>query len=137
VSIHQHGPFIAWVIATLQAGGLTVGDGIAPGTVPAGAGFVVVYSIAGGTTSGSIDDPRSDAAANIQVTSSSTNPTQCRWLADKVRTLLNAAVPASLSDSRKVFWLDFPMASFTMTRDDDVQPPRFFIPDRFVMGTAG
>lgn len=135
-TIHKQGPFVDFVITTLTAGGLTVGDGIAPTSVPAGAGFCVVYSIAGGITDGTVDDPNEDASPNIQVTSSSVKPDQCRWLADKVRELINAAVPADLSDGRRVFWLNFPMASMTMLRDDDVQPPRWYVPDRMELGTT-
>lgn len=136
MSIHGQSAFVDWVIDVLATGGLTVGDGVKPSTVPAGAGYVVVYSIAGGVTEGTVDDPNEDASPNVQVTSSSVRPDQCRWLADRVRTLLDAAVPADLSDGRRVFWIDFPVASMTMVRDDDVQPPRYAIPDRFELGTT-
>lgn len=135
-TIHAQGPFVAWVIGVLQAGGLTVGDSVAPTTIPTGAGYCVVYSIAGGISEGTIDNPNEDGAPNIQVTSSSLLPVQCRWLADKVRTLINAAVPAALSDGRSVYWINFPMSSMTMLRDDDAQPPRYSIPDRFELGTT-
>ena len=137
MSIHDERVFVDWVIATLTAGGLTVGDGEAPATVPADAGYVVVWSIAGGTTSGSIDAPRSDAAPNVQVSSFGKTARQARWLVSRVRTVLDAAVPSgALTDGRKVIWLDFPMASPTVIRDDDNQPPLYGAPDRFVMGTA-
>lgn len=135
-TIHKQGPFVDWVIGVLEAGDLTIGDGAKPATVPAGAAYGVVYSIAGGITDGTIDDPNEDAAPNIQVTSSSLDPSQCRWHADQVRALINAAVPAEMSDGRHVFWINFPMASMTMLRDDDVQPPRYAIPDRFELGTT-
>lgn len=136
MSIHGERVFIAWAIGVLEAGGLTVGDGVAPLTVPAGAGYVVVYSIAGGETSGVLEDPRSDAEPNFQITSVATQPVQVRWLVDKVRALLNVAVPADLPDGRTVFWLDFPMSSATVIRDDDVQPAKWYAPDRFEVGTT-
>lgn len=137
MSIHQTGPFIAWIVDVLELGGLVVGDGHAPASVPPGSGYVVVYSIPGGGTDGSIDDPRSDASVAVQVTSSSTNTDQTRYLADRVRTILDAAVPAALpTGGRKVIWLDFPEGSPAMNRDDGVQPSRYYIPDRFEMGTA-
>lgn len=137
MTIHSERVFIDWVIGVLSGGGLTVGDGKAPTNPPAGAGYVVVYSIAGGVTSGPLEDPRSDAAPTFQVTSVSTDPRQCRWLVDRVRSLFNVAVPsASLSDGRKVIWLDFPMASVSIIRDDDVQPPTWYAPDRFEVGTV-
>lgn len=136
MSIHAEGPFVSWVIGVLEAGGLTVGDAQAPATVPDGAGYCVVYSIAGGTNDGTLDEPNEDASPNIQVTSSSRRPDQCRYLADRVRALLNAAMPADLSDGRRAYWLNFTTSSMTMVRDDDVQPPRFYIPDRVQIGTT-
>jgi hypothetical protein len=136
MSIHSEQAFIDWVIDVLEDGGLTVGDGIAPKNVPARAGYVVVYSIAAGTTSGSLQAPRSDAEPGFQVTSVSKDPAQTRWLVDRVRSLLDAAVPATLSDDRRVIWLDFPMGSVTAIRDDDVQPPKWYAPDRFSAGTS-
>lgn len=136
MSLHKDRTFIAWLIGVLEAGGLTVGDAVAPMSVPVGAGYVVVYSIGGGQTSGSLDAPRSDAAVMAQLTSSSAWPEQARWLADKARELIDAAVPAVIGDGRKVLWLDFPLGSYTLSRDDDVQPPRYWIPDRVEFGTA-
>ena len=137
MSIHGERVFVDWVIAVLTDGGLTVGDATAPKCAsPTGAGYVVVYSIAGGETMGSVDAPRSDAAANFQVTSVSSDPRQARWLVDKVRSLLDAAVPASLSAGRSVIWLDFPLASPSVLRDDNVQPPNYWAPDRFEVGTT-
>jgi len=136
VSLHGQRVFIAWCISVLEDGGMTVGDGVAPTTVPDNSGYVVVYSIAGGITEGSIDEPNEDASPTFQITSVSSNPTQCRWLVDRARALFNAAVPATLSDGRKVIWLDFPMASTTIIRDDDAQPPAWYAPDRLIVGTS-
>lgn len=136
MNLHDERIFVDWVVGVLTAGGLTVGDSKAPATFPAGSGYVVVYSIAGGVTSGTVDDPNDDASPNLQVTSSSFVPDQTRWLVAKVRNLLAAAVPAVLPGDRKVIWIDFPMASVTVLRDDDVQPARFSAPDRFEMGTV-
>lgn len=137
MSIHSERTLIDWVVSTLTTGGLTVGNGVAPKSPPANAGYVVVYGIAGGTTSGTLDDPRSNAdGANFQVTSVGDDPRQVRWLVDKVRTLLDAAVPAALTGGRRVLWLDFPMASTTLLRDDDVSPPNWYTPDRMTVGTG-
>lgn len=136
MTIHSERIFIDWVLGVLTAGGLSVGDGVAPTATPAGAGYVVVYSIAGGMVEGSLEDPRSDAAPTFQVTSVGTDPRQVRWLVDRVRTLFNVAVPAVLADGRKVIWLDFPMASTSTLRDDDVTPPKYYSPDRLEVGTA-
>ncbi len=136
MNLHDERVFIDYIVSTLRAGGLTVGDSLAPASVPAGSGYVVVYSIAGGLTSGTLDAPLDDAEPNFQVTSSSTNVSQCRWLVARVRNLLAAAVPAVLAGNRKVIWIDFPMASVSVVRDDDVSPPRYGAADRFAMGTV-
>lgn len=136
MSIHQAGPFIEWIIATLEAGSLTVGDHHRPDGAGPSDPYVVVYGIPGGETSGSIDAPRSDATVAVQVTSSSIDPRQTRWLADKVRTLLDDAGRATLSDGRRIIWSDFPEGSPAVNRDDAVQSPRYFVPDRFEFGTA-
>jgi hypothetical protein len=49
-----------------------------------------------------------------------------RSLADKVRSTFTAAVPATLSDGRKVMFVDIPTASASGGRDDEVQPPRYW-----------
>lgn len=136
MSIHDERVFIDWVISTLTAADLDVGDGEAPANPSTLDGYVVVHAIAGGITSGSLEAPRSDAAPNVQVSSFGRSARQARWLVAKVRTTLDAAVPASLADGRRVIWLDFPMASVTVIRDDDSDPPMFHAPDRFEMGTA-
>ena len=136
MSIHSERVFIDWVVATLTAGGLSVGDGVAPTSTPTGAGYVVVYSIAGGITEGSLEAPRSDASPTFQVTSVASDQRQVRWLVDRVRSLFDVAVPVTLSDGRRVMWLDFPMSSVSIIRDDDVQPPTWYAPDRLGVGTA-
>lgn len=136
MSIHQSGPFVAWLIATLEAGGVTVGDAVRPADADDVKGYAVIYPIPGGSTSGAIDDPRSDATVAVQITSSSTDPRQCRWVADRVRSLLNEAVPAMLSDGRRVIFGEFPDGGPAVNRDDRVQNPRYFTPDRFEFGTA-
>lgn len=136
MSIHSERHLIAWVIDVLEDAGLTVGDAVAPGTVPVGAGYVVVYSIAGGVTEGSLDSPWQDATPTVQVTSSSFNQQQTRWLVDEVREAISSATPATLADGRVVMFVDFPMASVSIMRDDDVQPPRWYAPDRFEFRTG-
>lgn len=135
MNIHDEYEFIDWVIDVLRDAGLTVGDARAPETVPTGSGFVVVYSIAGGLTDGPTDAPLENANPNFQVTSSGTSAQQVRWLDRKVRQSLVAAVPAYIGD-RRAIEVSFPFASPQGFRDDDVQPPRFSIMDRFSILTV-
>ena len=137
-TIHQTGPFVEWILATLRADGLIVGFAHKPDDddIPAGAGYSVVYPIPGGSTSGSIDAPRSDATVAVQITSSATRPDQAADIADRVRVVLDVAIPATLTGGRRVIFGDFPEGSPSVDRDDQVQPPRYFVPDRFEFGTA-
>lgn len=136
MSIHRSRVFIDWLADLLEAGGLNVGRGEAPATHSAAAGYVVVYSIAGGVTRGSLDAPRSDAEPNVQISAVSLNHDQALALADRARSLVDAAIPATLDDGRRVIWLDYPMASPTLIRDDDVRPPKYTAIDRYEFGTT-
>lgn len=136
MSIHQSRPFLLWVKEVLTDGGVTVEIMKKPATVPTLQGYAVIYPVAGGTTEGSIDAPRSDASPNVQVTSFGRDEDQAMWLSDKVRTLLDAAVPATLPDGRKAIWMDFATASPTGTRDDKANPPMFMGIDVVEIGTV-
>lgn len=130
MTIHDGRVFSAWAKDVLEDGGLTVGYALAPASVPTGAGYVVVWPIAGGITEGTLDDPNHDATPNLQFSCSSLDPAQSEWLAAKVRTLLEAAVPAELADGRTVMFVEFPFGGETLLRDDDSQPPRYTVPAR-------
>lgn len=136
MTIHQSLPFINWVQGVLEAGSLTVGVMKRPEGVVDTKGYVVVYPIAGGLTEGSIDNPRSDAAPNVQVTSFSRDEEQALWLDDKVRTLINAAVPAALPGGRRAIWLDFEPSSPSAVRDDNVEPSLFMAVTVLEVGTV-
>lgn len=136
MSIHQSRPFIVWLKGVLVAGGVAVEIMKKPATVPAGAGYAVIYPRAGGTTEGTLDDPHEDASPNVQITSFSSDEDQALWLADRIRTLIVAAVPATLTDSRRVIWLEFATAGPTGTRDDRVEPSIFMVPDVIEFGTT-
>lgn len=136
MNLHNERLFINWVKAVLEAGGYAVGVANRPTSVAAGAGYFVIWPIAGGVTTGTIYDPNDDASPNVQITASALDVDQALWLKDEARNLLAAAVPADLPGDRKVIWIEFPMASVTLLRDDDVQPARYAAPDRFQLGTT-
>jgi hypothetical protein len=137
VSIHGSRVFAAWVVDTLTDGGLAVALGEAPASVPANAGWGAVYPIAGGIVEGSLNEPNSDATPDVQVTSVAYQADQVLWHVDKVRELILAAVPADLSDGRRVTFVEPTWADPTLIRDDQKQPPTFYCPDRFTFRTAG
>lgn len=136
MSIHGSRVFALWVVDVLQDGGLAVALGGRPANVPTASGWGAVYPIAGGTVSGSIDDPNSDATPDVQVTSVSYQADQTLWHVDKVRELLLAALPADLSDGRRVLFGAPSFADVTLLRDNDVDPPTWYSPDRFSFRTA-
>lgn len=136
MSIHQTGPLAAWAKGVLVAGGIAAEVLKKPATIPTGAGWCVIYPVAGGVTSGSLEAPRSDATPNVQVTSFGADEDQAMWLADRVRSLLDAAVPATLGDGRSLIWVDFATAQPTITRDDVVQPNLFLGIDVIEFGSV-
>ena len=136
MSVHGSRVFATWVVSTLTGGGLAARLGMKPASVPSGAGWSVVYPIAGGIVDGTILDPNEDATPDIQVTSASYDATQTLWQSDKVRELLLAAVPATLSDGRDVIFVEPTWPDPTLARDEDVTPPVFFCTDRYSFRTA-
>jgi len=58
------------------------------------------------------------------------------WMVDLVRVTLLAAVPATLSDGRKVIFVEPTFGGPTLIRDDDISPPVWYVPDRFSFRSA-
>lgn len=128
------------IISALEGAGLLVGDAQAPDgagwTDKPGdefVGYVVVYELSGGVTDGPIGEPDNDAEQIFQLTSVGATREQCKWVADRARhVMLTAAL--SIVD-RAVMRVAVDMLGGT-TRDDDVQPPVFFSPDRYRVHTT-
>lgn len=121
------------VVAALEAADLNVGRGIKPDSVPDGEGWVIVYPLTGGSFDGATDDPWGETLAPYQLQSVGATPEQCEWIADLARSTL---MGASLSlTGRKVIQI---AAAFSggVLRDDDVQPPVYYTPDRFDIWTG-
>jgi len=124
------------IIAALEGFGLVVGDGKAPANfqrlLEDGDGYVVVYSIPGGGTSGNLDDPNADAVLVYQVTCVGKRRDQAELLADQVSELLQTELD--------VPGRDIPSIKVNMhggaLRDDSVTPPVFQSSPRFrIMST--
>lgn len=119
------------VISTLEGFGLIVGDAEAPANkeelLAQGKGYVVVYQVPGGTSSGNLDNPSADAVYIYQVTCVGTRRVQADWLADKVSGLLqaNLSVPGRYIPTIKV------NMHGGARRDDTVTPPVFLSTPRF------
>jgi hypothetical protein len=136
VSLHNSRVFAEWVKSTLVAGGIAAEIGIKPATVPAGAAWSVVYPIAGGVSDGTLESPSEDATPDIQVTSVARTAAHALEQVYDVRTLILAAIPATLSDGRRILFAEPTFADVSLIPDNDVQPPLYYCPDRFSMRTA-
>lgn len=108
--------------------GLLVGDGEKPDTTDKG-GYVVVYSLPGGTLDGPLDDPDDDASVPYQFTSVGRTRSECEWVADTARLRILTATLA-IGPTRKVINVrqDFVGGAI---RDDDVKPSVWYSPDRY------
>lgn len=129
------------IIHVLESAGLLVGDGVAPAGygwqgAPGQSGFtgyVTVYELTGGTLDGTIGLPDDDASLLYQFTATGATRKQCEWVADKARTTILAS--SLLIAGRQVQRVTVDMLGGT-TRDDSVQPPVFFSPDRYRIWTT-
>ncbi len=133
MNIHKGRELTDQVITALTTAGLTVGDAVAPTSISAGAGYVVVYPLLGGDTDGTIGNPNDDASIVYQLTSVGADRRQCEWVADKARETILAAAPTLTN--RKVTYIDVDMLG-GVQRDDDVQPPTFYCPERYRIRTT-
>lgn len=139
MSIHQTRPVTASIVAALTNAGLTVGAGVAPtgvgGDCASGTWrpWVVVYPLRGGDLDGSIGLGQEDAAALYQLTCVGATQEQAEWVADTARTAL---LSASLTAPDRAVVLVTVDELGGSTRDDDAQPPVWFIADRYRLLTT-
>ena len=120
-------PHIDAVFAALVGAGLTVGDGVAPASVPSTGIYVVVYFDPGQALSESLADARTDFALSFQVTCVGTTPEKCRWATQRTRVALNA----SLAVAGRAAWRPEELGGPPIQRDDDVSPPLYYLPVQY------
>jgi hypothetical protein len=131
------------IIAVLSApyAGLTVGDGEKPAAGGwAGAagessfrGYVVVHPIGVYEIGGTLADPSADVWPLHQITAYGAKRAQCEEIADDAReVMLNAALIVA---GRRVSLVQ-PDGIGLVTRLDEVQPPIFMAPDRYMVCTT-
>lgn len=117
------------ILAVLEAAGYRVGDGQAPeaNALP----YAVLYPLAA-STNGTLANADEDLAYECQVTIIGETRPQVEALADKIRdTMLNTPLVIA---GRSVFRIQ-PVYG-EVRRDDDEQPPLFFVPDRYLIWTV-
>jgi hypothetical protein len=141
VRIHQTRPVTAAIIAALRAEGLAVGNAEqppgsgwqnTPGTSTHVA-YVVVYPLAGGSLDGSLADGQEDAEALYQLTCVGASAEQAEWVADAARASLLGASLTVPGRSVPLIIIDTLGGS---VRDDNTQPPVWWIADRYSVRTT-
>ncbi len=133
MNVHAARPLTDVIVFTLQSAGLVVGDAVRPSAATATAGYVVVYSLPGGSIDGTLGAPNDDASVMYQLTSVGADRRQCEWVADRARqVILSAVMP--LTD-RIISPVMVDMLGGTI-RDDDIQPPVWYSPDRYRVMTT-
>lgn len=128
----EQDPHALAIIARLEGVGLTVGDGEAPfdddgERLPPP--YVVLYMLPGGEVDGTAATPDSDGDLRFQLTSVGRLAAEARFIADRA----SAAVQGGpLTVAGRAVQRARPIeASNGVARDDDIQPPLFYVTARF------
>ncbi|MBB4985034.1 hypothetical protein [Streptomyces nymphaeiformis] len=119
------------MIAALTAGGLVVGDGVAPPTasIPANGIYVVLYADPGQSVRESLADVRTDFRLGFQLTCVAPTAEKARWAAQRARMALHAP----LTVAGRTAWRPEELGGPPVQRDDDVSPPVFFLPVQYTL----
>ncbi|MFE2140183.1 hypothetical protein ACFXA3_00185 [Streptomyces sp. NPDC059456] len=115
------------IVAALAGGGLTVGDGVAPASVPSTGIFAVVYFDPGQSLTESLADQRTNFSLSFQVTCVGPTPEKCRWAAHRAR----MALYAPLAVAGRTAWRPEELGGPPIQRDDDVSPPLYYLPVQY------
>lgn len=134
-------PVTEAIIAALTAGGLLVGDGEKPdlggwtGTPGESDfnGYAVVHPTGATDIDGSLDEPSGDVWPLHQITSYGAVRAQCEQIADTARNVMLTAPIIAAGRHIGRYMIDF---LGTAVRVDDVQPPIYMAPDRYVAFTT-
>ena len=122
----------AGVVGALEAGGLSVGVGIAPDppTLP----YVVLYPSGLSRLDGPMSDMHADARPVMQVTSVGSTVEQVEWARDKAA---QALLAGTVTIAGRVLCAAVELeTSQPVQRDDDVSPPLFFAADIYRFHTT-
>jgi hypothetical protein len=122
-------PHVDAVQAALEGAGLTVylgGAPTSPGWSPPDK-FCVLYPEPGESVRDSLADTRSDFMAMFQVTCVGGSMERALWVADKVR----QALSGPLSVEGRSAWRPEDLGGPPVQRDDDTNPPSWFVPVQY------
>ncbi|MET9467790.1 hypothetical protein ABZY44_23905 [Streptomyces sp. NPDC006544] len=120
-------PHLDAIMAALTAGGLAVGDGGAPASVPSTRIYVALYVDPGQSLSESLADARTDFTLSFQITCVGPTQEKCRWAAQRARMALHAP----LAVAGRTAWRPEELGGPPMQRDDDVSPPLYYLPVQY------
>lgn len=114
--------------------GVNTYDGEVPATPPKDPdgrvhGYAVLYMFAGRPADLMLAATQDSLFAGFQVTCVGGDPTRALWCLDKVRTALVGAFITVDGRQHQITASEFDPGS--VRRDDDVTPPRHYIPDRY------
>lgn len=136
VTVYQSRPITDAVLASLNAGGILVGDGVKPvgggwsGTAGASTfvPYIVLYSMPVGTIDGPLMDPQADVEARYSINAVGMSRKQTDTLADKARiVMLSTAVNVTGRTVLRIAWL----TQVGIGRDDESDPPIWVAADRY------
>jgi len=122
-------PHTEGVITALEAAELVVGLGIKPDA--ASKKWVVIHPF-GQDEANSIAEPHGGLLYTVQVMSFGLGPEQAEWVADRARATLLAGISVT---GRTVLGVEHE-PSPPLSRDDDVQPPVFYLSETFRFRTT-
>jgi len=122
-------PHTVAVQAALEAAELVVGLGAKP--EGAGSKWVTLHPF-GADEANSLSEPHGGLLYTVQVMSFGLGPEQAEWVADRARTTLLAGITV---DGRTVLGVEHE-PSPPLSRDDDVQPPVFFLSETYRFRTT-
>ena len=91
--------------------------------------YAVLYLFPGRPTALTLDATQSSLLGGFQVTCVGGDPTRALWCLDKVRAALVGAFVTVDGREHQITASEFDPGS--VRRDDDVTPPRHYVPDRY------
>lgn len=137
---HLNRPLTEAIVAAINAAGLLAEAGQAP----AGAGwqgsaaastfvpYVAVYPMSG-SLDGAIDYGQEDATKFVQLTCVGATVAQAEWASDVARVALLSTAPTVTGRSVALVVID---QLGSCTRDDAIQPPLWYVADRYSVTTT-
>jgi hypothetical protein len=128
-------PIVAGVQAALVTAGLAVGVGVKPETIPANAGWLVIYAFTPTESpdDGSMAEPYEQDPAEMQLVFVGRTPDQATWVADRARAVL---LPGAFTVAGRALVKVSEVAGRQLQRDDDQQPPLYSIAANFQIRTT-